>query len=68
MTTPDERTRTVIRTRRFLQALATGQRPAPAEVRAEAETLLRHFPADMDLSLSASALPSVWEWQERDSA
>lgn len=48
MTLPSERTRSVIRTREFLYRLASpyegGIKGIKAEVRAEARSLLRHFP------------------------
>jgi hypothetical protein len=49
MTMPNERTRAVLRTREFLQRLASpyvedGIKKVPAEVRKEALRLLRHYP------------------------
>ncbi|MET3243478.1 hypothetical protein ABIE53_000223 [Burkholderia sp. OAS925] len=61
MTTPDERTRAVLDTRHFLQILA-----APDEIsiagltRTVAIGLLRHYPVELDISVSACAVPAVW--------
>lgn len=59
MTTPDERTRAVLHTRDFLEALldAETQPGVPAEVREEARRLLRHYPDTMVLRLANLALP-----------
>ncbi len=59
MTTPDERTRAVLHTRDFLEALVSpdGQPGVPAEVREEARRLLRHYPDVTDLRLASIALP-----------
>ena len=59
MTTPDERTRAVTRARRFLERLQTDER-VPADLRAEALQVLRHYPGYAELDLSAGALPAVW--------
>ncbi|WP_408388948.1 BPSL0761 family protein [Paraburkholderia sediminicola] len=54
MTTPRERTLSVIRTRRFLQMVATASAiDASDRIRHRAEVLLRHFPDDADLELAA---------------
>lgn len=61
MTIPEERTRAVVETRTFLQQLA-----GPDEIfnvsdaRDIAARLLRHYPLDVDLMISAVALPGVW--------
>lgn len=59
MTTPDERTRAVLHTRDFLEALLNSamQPGVPDEVRAEARRLLRHYPDVSDLRLASTALP-----------
>lgn len=54
MTLPNERTRAVIYTREFLTRLASARganaiKRVPAEVRAEARRLLKHFPSPVDL-------------------
>lgn len=61
MTTARERTNAVVETRRFLQMLAsddshTNQR----DTREVAIRLLRHYPLDIDLAVSAAALPNIW--------
>ncbi|WP_454826652.1 BPSL0761 family protein [Paraburkholderia xenovorans] len=66
MTTPAERTNAVIETRRFLQMLAYDDNHTdPDKIRECAIRLLRHYPLDIDLSVSASALPKVWTAPEQ---
>jgi hypothetical protein len=61
MTMPYERTKAVIETRVLLQSLASPDGPAvPDRIRDLARQLLRHFPLDVDLDVSATALPSLW--------
>ena len=62
MTMPDERTRAVLETRRFLEKLAAGQmsRESPQRLRNYAMSLLRHYPSDADMHLTSSALPAWW--------
>jgi hypothetical protein len=54
MTTPEERTRAVLKTRQLLVDLANSSRTSgvPEAVRQRAETLLRYYPevADMEIS------------------
>lgn len=59
MTTPDERTRTVVRTHSFLQRLtwASTTPGVPEAIREEARRLLRHYPGRSELSLAHAALP-----------
>lgn len=66
MTMPDERTRSVLQTRQFLEELARAQIPGvPDEVRDEARRLLRHFPQKYDLVFSAEACPDRWARPDR---
>lgn len=60
MTTPNERTRSVIQAREFLQELMRSA-DVPESVRTEARRLLRHYPSNGDLQLTALALPGWWE-------
>ena len=61
MTTPYERTRTVIQTREFLQwMLKADQSDASEKVKQEARRLLRHYPSDADLRDAERAVPDVW--------
>jgi len=61
MTTPQERTRAVIGARDLLVTLAHGRGPYCADlVRTLAYVLLRHYPLDVDLDVSAIAVPTVW--------
>lgn len=60
MTTPDERTRAVLKTREFLIALANSVPTSDVSeaVRQRAETLLRHYPGTGDMSLAHGAIPN----------
>ena len=61
MTTPYERTKAVTDTREFLQMLASANHvDCHGNVQSVAERLLRHYPLDVDLAVSAAALPGVW--------
>lgn len=61
MTTPYERTKAVTDTREFLQMLASADRvDCHGNVQSVAEHLLRHYPLNIDLDVSAAALPGVW--------
>ncbi|KGW25118.1 hypothetical protein Y045_6118 [Burkholderia pseudomallei MSHR2451] len=66
MTTPYERSKSVIETREFLQMLAsTGDIANRTHVQLVAVRLLRHYPLDIDLEMSAAALPGIWAVPER---
>jgi hypothetical protein len=56
MTTPYERTQSVVQTREFLQSLRRNPE-LPESVRNEAHRLLRHFLDEGELSLAADACP-----------
>ncbi|WP_341866407.1 BPSL0761 family protein [Burkholderia puraquae] len=61
MTTPYERTKAVIETRELLKLLASCDDLASrSAVQAIAVRLLRHYPLDVDLGVSAAALPGLW--------
>jgi len=67
MTMPDERMRAVMKTREFLQELATGvfAPELPQGVRRAALTLLRHYPSASDMEIAHLGAPrwfgSPWE-------
>lgn len=66
MTTAYERTKSVIETREFLQMLASsGDLASRNHVQSVAVCLLRHYPLNIDLEVSAVALPGVWAAPER---
>lgn len=56
-TLPRERTRAVLLTREFLQALADSELDLPQSVRRRAITLLRHYPHARDLELAHLEVP-----------
>lgn len=61
MTMLYKRTKAIIETRELLQMLAAGgERTIGVLVQTEALRLLRHYPLDIDLDVSASALPGIW--------
>ncbi|MET3551970.1 BPSL0761 family protein [Burkholderia sp. 567] len=66
MTTPRERTKAVVDTREFLLILASADEVnVRGLVQTMAMRLLRHYPLDIDLEVSAAALPGVWAIPER---
>lgn len=62
MTTPFERTLAVVETMHFLGQLSTGRLPATSlkDLQNVADTLLRHYPDETNLRLSAQLLPLLW--------
>ena len=56
MTTPDERTRAIVRTKAFLQELQV-KHAVPEDVREAARALLRHYPTSGQIELAHMALP-----------
>ncbi|WP_408334299.1 BPSL0761 family protein [Paraburkholderia agricolaris] len=61
MTTSIERTNAVVDTRDFLRLLATANDVSvPGLIQSVASALLRHYPLDVDLDISAAALPGIW--------
>ncbi len=64
MTLPDERYRSVMWAKRFLESLAydTKNYPrVPKKVRGEAHSILRHFPSEWDMEQVADASPHVFQ-------
>ncbi|WP_310043062.1 BPSL0761 family protein [Paraburkholderia caribensis] len=58
---PYERTRAVVETRKLLQTLSSAEEVTiRGLVQTVALGLLRHYPLDIDLDISASALPGIW--------
>lgn len=62
MTTPFERTRAVVETMHLLRQLSTGQSPATSlrDLQNVASALLRRYPDDTSLRLSAQLLRFLW--------
>ena len=62
MTLPDERYRSVTRTRDFLLDLCTpaASPRVPSHIRDRARALLKHFPTDRDLDTVAEEAPEVF--------
>jgi len=62
MTLPDERYRAVMQSIQFLTRLAGGEYPrTPKAVRAEARSLLRHYPSAYDMKQAARNSPNVFQ-------
>jgi hypothetical protein len=62
VTLPDERYRAVKNAQQFLARLAGGEYPrVPKAVRAEARSILRHYPLSWDLDRAAEAAPDVFQ-------
>lgn len=67
MTLPDERYRSVKWAEGFLKRLAGGELPrVPRAVRAEARSILRHYPSDWDMTRAAEAAPEVFAERMED--
>lgn len=66
MTMPEERTRSVIQTREFLSWLQD-RADIPMDIRNEAHRLLRHYPSNENLNVSAQVIPSLWTMPANDS-
>ena len=62
MTTPEDRTRAVMRTRQFLRDLADARATPriPKRLREQALSLLKHYPQDHHLELAARHCPQSW--------
>lgn len=61
MTTPADRTKAVVDARAFLRMLSNAEEVTiRGLVQSVAIGLLRHYPLDVDLDVSASALPEIW--------
>lgn len=65
MTLPDERYRSVMWARRFLESLAyyNKNNKIPKEVKKEAYDILRHFPSEWDLDRAGEKAPDVFQKQ-----
>jgi hypothetical protein len=64
MTLPDERYRAVKYAQDFLSRLAGGQYArVPKAVRAEARSILRHYPNAWDMDRAAESAPDVFQQQ-----
>lgn len=64
MTLPDERYRSVIWAKRFLESLAYDKKNyprIPKTVRGEAHSILRHFPSTWDMTRVSEAAPEVFQ-------
>ena len=64
MTLPDERYRAVKWAERFLHDLATDTKKyprIPRTVRAEALSILRHYPSSWDMDRASHSAPSVFQ-------
>lgn len=64
MTLPDERYRSVMWAKRFLESLAYDKKAYPRiskAVRGEAHSILRHFPSEWDMSNAAERAPDVFQ-------
>jgi len=61
VTTARERTHAIVETRRFLEALAYDDAFTDSCLNRQiAKSLLLYYPLNVDLEVSAAALPNVW--------
>lgn len=69
MTTPNERTKALTDTRELLKMLASADEiTIGGLVQSVAIGLLRHYPLDIDLEVSAGVLPGIWAVPEHSRA
>jgi len=63
MTLPDERYRAVRQTKQFLADLCSPKRTprVPKDIRQLANSLLRHYPSDWDMTIAAQDAPTVFQ-------
>jgi hypothetical protein len=63
MTLPDERYRAVQQTKKFLLDLCSPERTPriPKEIRQRANSLLRHYPSDWDMTVACHQAPDVFQ-------
>lgn len=64
MTLPDERYRSVMWAKRFLESLAYDKKAYPRiskAVRGEAHSILRHFPSEWDMKRASTEVPEVFQ-------
>jgi hypothetical protein len=64
MTLPDERYRSVMWAKRFLEDLCSNTKDyprVPSKVRSEAYSILRHFPSEWDMTNAANHAPGVFQ-------
>ena len=59
MTLPDERYRAVIQTEKFLKEILTTPR-VPKSIKDGARALLRHYPNEWDMQITAREVPGVF--------
>ncbi|TPG24964.1 BPSL0761 family protein [Variovorax guangxiensis] len=61
MTMPDERSRAVVRTRKFLLSLTDAKETprVPKRLREQALSILKHYPTRADMEIAAAACP-LW--------
>lgn len=62
MTLPNERTRAIVNTRNFLYDLADPKKTprVPKAVRQEALRVLKHYPWNLHLDITAAVMPDIW--------
>lgn len=66
MTLPDERYRSVMWAKKFLEGIAYDSKAYPRiskTVRGEAHSILRHFPSEWDMTAAAEQAPGVFAEQ-----
>jgi len=65
MTLPDERYRAVVQTIKFLTDILNTPR-VPKEIKAEARSLLRHYPSAYDMKQAAERCPNIFQERMED--
>jgi hypothetical protein len=65
MTLPDERYRAVVETQKFLAEILATPR-VPKEIKAQARSLLRHYPNAYDMNQAVERCPEVFQKRMED--
>jgi hypothetical protein len=62
MTLPDKRYRAVVQTKKFLIDLCSPKRTprVPKDIRQLANSLLRHYPSDWDMTIASQQAPDLF--------
>ena len=66
MTLPDERYRSVIETKKFLESILNTRSGLSKEMKEQARLCLRHYPSEYDLDRASEGAPDVFQRRMED--
>ena len=66
MTLPDERYRSVIETKKFLESILNTRSGLSKEMKEQARWCLRHYPSEYDLDRASEGAPDVFQRRMED--